>query len=119
MTNKTIGKYGEELAKNFLIEKGYKILETNFHYSKIAEIDIIALKDNVMHFVEVKTRTQKKFGEPIEAVDYKKLNSIWACANFYMNSSKQKFKKMQIDVIGIILKDNKVLELNFIENISL
>ena len=119
MTNKTIGKYGEELAKNFLIEKGYKILETNFHYSKIAEIDIIALKDKVIHFIEVKTRTQKKFGEPIEAIDYKKLHSISACANFYTKTTKEKFKKMQIDAIGIILKDDKVLELNFIENISL
>ena len=46
MTNKTTGKYGENIAKNFLINHGFEILETNYHYSKVAEIDIIALDKN-------------------------------------------------------------------------
>ena len=52
MTNKEIGKQGEEIAKNFLIKKGFKILEMNYTYSKLAEIDIIAAKNKVVHFVE-------------------------------------------------------------------
>ena len=106
MTNKTIGKYGEELAKNFLIKNGYKIVEMNFRYSRMAEIDIIAEKSGVLHFVEVKTRTSLSFGAPIEAIDNRKLASIFSCANFYLQKSKKKYKKFQIDAVGIVVKKN-------------
>lgn len=118
MTNKTIGKYGEELAKNFLIMHGYEILEMNFRYSRMAEIDIIAKKENIIHFVEVKTRTQNFFGAPFEAISRNKLQSIYKCANFYLQNSKEKYKKIQIDAIGIILNKEKEAEINFMENIS-
>ena len=119
MTNKTIGKYGEEIAKNFLIKQGFKILETNYHYSKIAEIDIIATKNNIIHFVEVKTRTQKKFGAPFEAINKNKLQQIYTCAKFYMQNMKKTYSKMQIDAIGVILNKDNSNEISFIENISL
>ena len=112
MTNKEIGKLGEQLAKNFLIEKGYKILDMNFHFSKMAEIDIIAKKDSIIHFVEVKTRTQTLFGVPLEAITRNKLISIY-------NNSKEKFKKLQIDAIGIILDKNGNHKIDFIEDICL
>lgn len=119
MTNKVTGKYGEEIAKNFLIKKGYKILETNFHYSKMAEIDIIAQKDKAIHFVEVKTRTQAFFGSPLEAITAQKLSSIYKCARYYLNLKNKPFYKIQIDAIGIILKDKEPIEIRHIENISL
>lgn len=119
MTNKEIGKYGENLAKNFLIEKGYKILEMNFRYSRLAEIDIIALKNNIIHFVEVKTRSQNLFGTPFEAINKNKLTSIYKCANYYLSASQKKYKKMQIDAIGIILNKDKVQKIEFIEDICL
>ena len=120
MTNKTIGKYGEDLAKTFLIKEGFKILETNFRYSKMAEIDIIAEKNNVLHFVEVKTRTQNFYGTPIEAIDKNKLIQIYTCAKYYLQNSKKKFKSYQIDGLGITLNNKKEVEnINFIENISL
>jgi len=121
MTNKVIGKYGEGLAKDFLTKKGFKILDVNFRYSKLAEIDIIALKNNVLHFVEVKTRTQEFFGSPLEAVDVNKLKSIYNCARYYISQSKEKYCSMQIDVIGIVIdkKTNEILKLDFVENISL
>ena len=119
MTNKEIGKYGEEIAKNFLIKKGYKILEMNYRYSKLAEIDIIATKDNILHFVEVKTRTQAFFGAPLEAINQNKLKQIYSCASFYMNNSKKTYKRYQIDAIGIVLNDKNVEKIDFIENITL
>ena len=118
MTNKIIGKHGEQLAKDFLIKKGYKILEMNFRYSKMAEIDIIAAKNNIIHFVEVKTRTQDFFGAPLEAITPNKLSSIYKCAQFYLANSKQKYKKIQIDAIGVLLNKEKT-EIQFIEDISL
>ena len=119
MTNKITGKYGEEIAKNFLIKKGYKILEMNFHYSKQSEIDIIAQKNNIIHFVEVKTRTQKFFGTPFEAINQTKLKQIYSCAMYYLQNSKKKYKKYQIDAVGIVLNQNEIAEIKFIENISL
>ena len=56
-----LGKLGEELAVDFLIEKGYDILETNWTFQK-AEVDIIALKENILAVVEVKTRSSVDFG---------------------------------------------------------
>ena len=118
MTNKTIGKYGENLAKDFLIKKGFKILETNYKYSRIAEIDIIACKNNVLHFVEVKTRTQEFFGSPLEAINQNKLRQIYTCAKYYLQNCDKHYKKIQIDAIGIYLdcNDNKI---EFIEDIQL
>lgn len=119
MTNKVIGKQGEEIAKNFLIKQGFEILEMNFRYSKMAEIDIIASKNNVLHFVEVKTRTQTFFGSPLEAITPKKLQSIYLCSRYYLSNCKKRFSKIQIDAIGIVLDKNNTPDINFIENISL
>ncbi len=134
MTNKIIGKYGEEIAKNFLIKQGFEILETNFRYSKMAEIDIIALKENIVHFVEVKTRSNAMLGNPLEAITPKKLKSIYLCARHYLQTSKKRYSRLQIDALGIVLNGNESClgrnEFNniyehgnnkiiFIENISL
>lgn len=119
MTNKEIGKYGEELAKNFLIKKGYEILEMNYRFSRNAEIDIIASKKNILHFVEVKTRTQNIFGKPLEAITPNKLKQIYSCAIFYMSNTNKKYKKYQIDAIGILLTKDGSYDINFIEDISL
>ncbi len=119
MTNKTIGKYGEDLAKNFLIKKGYEILELNFRYSRLAEIDIIAKKDKTIHFVEVKTRTGENFGTPFEAINKKKMLSIIKCANYYLSVKNMKISSFQIDAIGIVLSGDKAIKIDFIENLSL
>ena len=118
MTNKEIGKYGENLAKDFLIKKGWKIIETNFHYSKIAEIDIIAKKDNIIHFVEVKTRTSEFFGKPMEAIDKRKISSIYQAALYYIQTHKN-CSKFQIDAVGIVINKDKDPEITLIENIEI
>ena len=95
MTNKTIGKYGEDLAKDFLIKNNFEILEMNYRYSKMSEIDIIAEKNNVLHFIEVKTRTQTFFGSPLEAVNQNKLKQIYTCSKFYLQNCKKHYKKIK------------------------
>lgn len=119
MTNKIIGKYGEDIAKNFLIKKGFKIIEMNYRYSRVAEIDIIASKKDILHFVEVKTRTQEFFGTPLEAITPNKLKQIYSCAIEYLSKNKNKYKKYQLDAIGILLSDKEVKKIDFIEDISL
>ena len=119
MTNKIIGKYGENIAKEFLIKKGFKIIEMNYRYSRVAEIDIIASKNDILHFIEVKTRTQEFFGNPMEAITSHKLKQIFSCATQYITNSKKHYKKYQIDAIGIVLEGDKVKKIDFIEDISL
>ena len=65
------GAKGEQLAAKSLEDNGYEVLEVNYRY-KHAEIDIIAKKEGLLIFVEVKTRTKINFGYPEEAVDEKK-----------------------------------------------
>ena len=119
MTNKIIGKYGEEIAKNFLIKNKFEILKMNYRYSRVAEIDIIATKNNILHFIEVKTRRQEFFGSPLEAITPNKLKQIYSCALQYMSNSKKRYKKYQIDAIGIVLNGKEIKKINFIEDITL
>jgi len=119
MNNKQTGKYGENIAVEFLKKQGFEILETNYRYSKMAEIDIIASKKDIIHFIEVKTRMNNSFGNPLEAVTKTKLDSINRCSKFYLSKINKKYKKQQIDAIGIILDNQGKTEINFIENINL
>ena len=101
MSNKLKGKAGEELAKKYLIKEGYEILDTNFHYSRYGEIDIIAQKGDVISFVEVKLRTSDKFGMPFEAITKSKLQKIFISAQYYLSTCKRKYRAFQIDAISI------------------
>ena len=118
MSNTKKGKYGEDLAVNFLLKKGFKILERNFRYSKYGEIDIIAFKNGVIRAIEVKTRTSLIFGEGIEAVTKEKLRKIYMTLEYYLKSSR--YKKSQIDVISILFDKNnpKIYDIKFLENVE-
>ena len=114
MSNKLKGKLGEDKAKEFLLQKGFKILDTNFHYSRYGEIDIIAKKSNIIYFVEVKYRTTNTYGMPFEAITKTKLEKIISCARYYLLTSNVKYCSYRISAISIL--DNKI---EFIENIAI
>lgn len=78
-----LGKLGEELAVEHLRKDGYEILETNWVYQK-AEIDILALKNNVLVTIEVKTRSSLEFGLPQEFVKPKKVQLLVKAVNEYI-----------------------------------
>lgn len=67
--NKAIGTYGESIARDFLVNNGYRILDMNFR-NKFGEIDIISFKDDLIVFCEIKSRYTNSFGNPIESVTY-------------------------------------------------
>ncbi|MDR2458286.1 MAG: YraN family protein [Clostridiales Family XIII bacterium] len=119
--NKRTGYYGEDIAMNYLISKGYTILERNF-LSEYGEIDIIAKEKNTLVFVEVKCRKTNDFGYPLEAVDTKKIKKIIVVLENYLKSKKKSqknHKNFRIDAIGINLKDSIPVEIKHIENISI
>lgn len=119
MSNTKKGKYGEELALNFLKKRGFKILEKNFRYSKFGEIDIIAEKNGVLRAVEVKTRTSLIFGHPLEAITKEKLKKIYLTLQFYLKTSP--YKASQIDAISILVDKNnpEIYDIKFLENIEM
>lgn len=101
--NKTTGKLGEDIACNFLKKLGYKILAKNYRYSRFAEIDIVAKDKDTIVFTEVKTRCGTNFGHPFEAVNHKKLLNIFKAGLYYLQNSKETYKKYRIDIVSVIL----------------
>lgn len=95
------GDIGESLAEQYLLDKGYEILETKYK-NKIGEIDIIAKDGNRIVFVEVKARATARFGYPREAVDYRKQQKIQMVANIYLKSHKLFGCYTRYDVIEIL-----------------
>lgn len=78
-----VGREGEALAANFLQQKGYEIVDRNWHYGP-KEIDIVARDGDTMVFVEVKTRSTLAFELPQEAVTKKKMKNLVEAADAYM-----------------------------------
>ncbi|MFA6594236.1 MAG: YraN family protein [Candidatus Buchananbacteria bacterium] len=79
-----LGKYGENLAAQFLTRRGYQVIEKNY-YTQFGEIDLIARSGDEILFVEVKTRTADKTGLPETAVDLHKLRHLQKAARIYLN----------------------------------
>ena len=112
-----LGKYGEELGKNYLAEKEFEILHVNWRYS-FYEIDIIARKNNVLHFIEVKTRRSHRFGLPEESVDTKKIKKLMNAAEEYMRQFPG-WKRVQYDVLSISIGRDNTPEYFFIQDVYL
>ncbi|EKD95276.1 MAG: hypothetical protein ACD_24C00546G0002 [uncultured bacterium] len=99
-TNK-IGLLGEKTAALFLQQKGYKILYQNYPTS-LGEIDIIALENGSLVFIEVKTRSSLIFGQPYEAVNNEKLKKITRSAEIFTNTHHELPLKWRIDVVSLV-----------------
>ena len=95
-----IGRKGESIAANFLKEKGYDIRECNFRYQK-SEIDIIAQLDELLVFVEVKTRTSSYFGNPEDAVDPSKEEMIFNASEHYILENDWE-GEVRYDIISVV-----------------
>ena len=125
MSTKEIGSIGERIARKYLEEKGYKILDENYSFRipkspQIGEIDIIAKKDGVISFVEVKTLRLASLsqGEPFlpeDKVNLAKRERIIKTAEHWLNKNKISLNsKWEINIIAITLnlKDRKA-KINF------
>ena len=97
---KEMGAWGEDLAAAYLREKGYIILERDWR-SKHRDIDIIAQQGECLVFVEVKTRRNRDFGSPIDAINYKKQKNLSRAISNYLNYRKWDYP-WRFDVISIV-----------------
>ncbi len=103
MNNKEKGALGEQAACAYLKKQGYKILETNYHASRLAEVDIIAKEKKTLVFIEVKLRTGMEFGRGREAVTPKKQNSLRTAALHYLACENIGDIPCRFDVIELSL----------------
>ncbi|GJQ61682.1 MAG: UPF0102 protein [Melioribacteraceae bacterium] len=110
-----LGKYGESLATSILYDKGYEIVDKNYRFGH-GEIDIIATKNDVLVFIEVKTRSNTMYGEPEEAITYSKQKQLRKIANAYLHEKKIINKDCRFDVIAILLEKGNDPLINHIEN---
>jgi putative endonuclease len=103
--NISLGKIGEELATQYLKNKGYHILERNWRaYRK--EIDIIAIDGKDIVFVEVKTRKSDDYGTPEMAVNREKRAHIFAAASSYYYKNKISLD-VRFDIVSVLYQNGK------------
>lgn len=111
--NIQIGKKGEDMAAEYLQKKAYSIIERNYFYDK-AEVDIIALKNNMLVAVEVKLRSSDAFGAPQNFVNQKKKKLLIKAMDFYAESNNLDYE-IRFDIIAILINKNR-FKLHHIEN---
>lgn len=109
-----LGEKGERIAVKFLKKNGYKVLETNFS-CRHGEIDIIANKNDVICFVEVKARSNESYGRPIEAITPFKVKHMVRSAQYYIAKKSLEDKEVRLDIIEIVFHESKPM-IRYTEN---
>lgn len=114
-----LGQNGEELAADYLMKQGYRILHRNWNLHKGCELDIVATKDNQLHFIEVKTRSRVSdvYGRPEQAINDAKLRNIVRAIYRYQNIYHLDME-MHIDAIGVVYHSEQDYTINFMPDIA-
>ena len=120
-----IGRTGEDLAAKFLVRRGLRLVCSNFKVpigrnirgvAVSGEIDLIALDENVLCFIEVKTRSSDEFASPISAVNLRKQRQITRTARIYRKIFNLQNFKFRYDVVSIILQKDKSPNIELFKN---
>lgn len=114
-STRSLGQYGEDLACKYLQAQGYKILARSFRFRRYGEIDIVANKDGVLSFIEVKTRTSQRYGKPAEAVTLAKQRKIYRVAQYYLQCAglMSRIPMLSFDVVEVIIEGAGVRLLHY------
>ena len=111
--NQEVGLAGEMAAIKFVAGKGYKVLEHHWHNMQWGELDLVTVKDNILVFIEVKSRLSNQFGNPEEAVTPHKISSLKRSAQYYSTQHPELPKALRIDVVSVILEPETLKPLSF------
>jgi len=115
--NILLGSIGEELAANYLVKHGFRLLDRNWKSKYHYELDIVAFKDNLLHIVEVKTRQANFLVDPQRAIDRRKLERLTRGAMLYKKMHHLDFD-MVIDGIRIVYRNEEDYDLTFLPNMN-
>jgi len=99
-----LGKKGEQMAVDFLLETGYEILERNYRFDR-AEVDIIVKKEQILAIIEVKTRSTSDFGDPQDFLKPKQIQRIVKAVDEYVIKNKLNVE-VRFDIIAIVKEKN-------------
>jgi len=111
---KQTGQQGEDIAASYFVEKGYKIIERNWRCS-VGELDIIMEGDDILIFVEVRTRRSQRFGTPEESITPAKQARLVELAHTFLQETKTQDRSWRIDVAAVEL-GRGLPQINHIEN---
>ncbi len=106
MKPRSLGRLGETLARAFLKNKGYIILEKNWR-TPYGEIDVIASQDESIVFVEVKTRSNRSLGPPEISITPRKAEHMRNAAEYYIQQHPELHADWRIDLVTIQLQPNQ------------
>ena len=115
LKNKDTGKHGEELSAKYLKKKKFTILARNYR-KKYGELDIIATIDKELIFIEVKTRTSNRYGDPAEAVTPSKQKQIIRVAQAYLAENELFDASIRFDVVSVVCAKHTPPIISHIEN---
>jgi putative endonuclease len=101
LTNNELGKIGEDIATVYLQDLGYEILVRNWRFERV-ELDIVARKDSILVFCEVKTRRSVSHGVPSDAITPIKLQHIRTAALHWLTNNQSRHKGIRFDAISVI-----------------
>lgn len=110
INTRSVGDSNEQRAAEFMEKEGYRIVARNFR-NRYGEIDIIAIDGNTLAFVEVKYRSSNRYGFPLEAVDYRKQQTIISVARYFMmlnNISED--CPIRFDIVAILGDDIEIVK---------
>ncbi len=115
---KDLGDVGEKIAEKYLRDKDYKILDKNFRYSKLGELDIIAEKDKNIIFCEVKTRLKTGPSEflPEDNITLEKQKKLIKLSQIYLSKNKLMDNSWQIDILAVETYRDGSFDIRHIEN---
>ncbi len=120
-----VGKIGEDFAAQFLIRRSYRLICSNFKVpigrnirgvAVTGEIDLIALDEDILCFIEVKTRSSDEFASPLAAVDLRKQRQITRTARIYRKIFGLQNKRFRYDVVSIVLDDKKSIKIELFKH---
>ena len=112
-----LGKEAEQMAVNYLAGKGYEVLHCNWRYSRY-EIDIIAIKNELLRIIEVKSLKSSDLRHPEEGVTKKKFKYLLKAADEFLFQNQQ-YRHVQFDILSIVLHGQKEPEYFLIEDVFL
>lgn len=116
-SRKEVGAWGEEVAAQYLRNKGYKIVARHWTH-RIGEIDIVAARGGRIIFVEVRTKTSLRYGRPEESVGWHKQEHLRRTANVYMLKHKLGNVPYQIDFLAVMWEAaRRVATVRHLENV--
>lgn len=106
--NQEFGELGERIAARWLQRKGWRIVYRRFRNGR-RDIDLVAARDALVAFVEVKARRGAQFGDPVEAVDHRKQRELAKSASVWIDRHGRSDEEYRFDVLGVLVDGDRVL----------